>query len=161
MYITSGWLESSVIDFGGAVEYLNLSWQPVGQLPQTGTTSVQFQLASSPTQSTSTWNYLGPDGTASTFYTGTTPDISSIHDGDQYLRYRMYLSTASSTYTPTVSDVIITYTNSCTPPGQAFFDVLASGDYSMRVTATGYNPFETAITMSGDQMYSVDLVPLP
>lgn len=161
VYTAQGSLESSVIDFGGAVEYLNLSWQPLGQLAETGSTSVQFQIASSPTQSTSTWDFLGPDGTNATYYTATTPEIHPIHDGDQYVKYKLYLSTASTTYTPTISDVLITYTNSCTPPGQAYFGPLSNATYVVSVSATGYDTYTGTINVNADQQYTVDLVPTP
>ncbi len=160
-YVTSGYLDSSVIDFGGLVQYLSIEWLPSSQSPETGSSSLRFQLASSPTITTSTWNYYGPDGTTSTYYTTPSVDIHSVHDGDRYMKYRMYLSTVSTTYSSVLSDILLTYTNVCTPPGQGFFGPLSSGNYTVSVSATGYDPFAGIVSVSTDTIYSVELVPTP
>jgi len=64
--------------------------------------------------------------------------INIIHNGDRYVRYRLYLSTADLLFTPTISDISITYASSCIPPGQVSFSNLSSGLYVISVTKEGY-----------------------
>jgi PEGA domain len=120
--------------------------QPTNQPIAVGASPVQFQLATS--NSTSSWNYLGPDGTAGTYYNATTTDISSVNNGNRYLRYRMMLSTASSSYTPSVSDIQFTFTSSCVPPGQVLFQSLPTGTYTITVSKAGYTTTNDSVTVT-------------
>lgn len=137
-YLSSGWLESSTFDTGSVSDFHNISWQPQDQPPDTGANSVKFQVASSNTNSAGTvWTFVGPDGTQVTYYTLSNTDIAN-HSGKRYLRYKVFLSTADSKKTPNVSDISFTFTSSCVPPGQVFFNGLASGTYTLTVTRAGY-----------------------
>lgn len=137
-YVSSGWLESSTFDTGSASDFHNISWQPQDQPPETGPDAVKFQAASSNTNSEGTvWNFVGPDGTPASHYTLANTDLSN-HSGKRYLRYKVFLSTADSQKTPNVSDISFTFTSSCVPPGQVFFDGLAGGTYTLTVTRAGY-----------------------
>lgn len=146
-YNSNGWLESSTIDTGSASNFYNLTWSPVNQPVQTGTTSVRFQFASS-TTTPETWDFKGPDGTSATYYTSPNSTISSIHNGDRYARYKVYLSTLVTTSTPAVSDVSFTVTSSCTPPGQVIFSGLSSGTYHVEVSKTGYSTFDQDVPVT-------------
>ncbi|MEY2664359.1 MAG: hypothetical protein RIT04_167 [Candidatus Parcubacteria bacterium] len=138
-YAPSGILESSTFDTGSVSNFNNLFWLPTSQSINVGASSVQFQIATNATNTaTTTWNYLGPDGTASTYYTNPGASIWSGHNGDRYLRYRLYLSTSSSTSTPNVSDISFTFTTLCTPPGQVRFSGLSAGTYDLVVGKSGY-----------------------
>ncbi|MBI5728492.1 MAG: prepilin-type N-terminal cleavage/methylation domain-containing protein [Candidatus Magasanikbacteria bacterium] len=157
-YFGSGQLESSIFDVGTTPNYVNINWEPLAQPEAAGSGSLRFQLATSLTTSSPTWLYVGPDGTTSTFYDASDPVVAAIHSGQRYIRYQVYLSTASSTVSPTLSDINVTYTNSCTPPGQAYFGGLANQDYNVVVTKTGYQPKTQTLTVSGDMVLAVDLV---
>ena len=146
LYPASGTLESSTFDTGAASNFYQFTYQPSGQPPATGD-SVRFQVASG--NSTSSWTYLGPDGTAATYYNSTTTDISTANDNHRYFRYKMFLSTASSTLTPTVSDIQFTFTSSCTPPGQVIYQTLANGVYGLTVTKSGYTDYVGTVTVAG------------
>jgi len=148
-YASSGWLESSTFDLGAEPTYRNIIWEPLAQPTETGDDSVKFQVASTSTTDAGSWSYLGPDGTTNTYYTTSNLVLNEIHNGDQYMRYRVYLSTVSSTYTPTLSDVSLTYTNSCTPPGQAYFANLANATYDYTITASGYENISGSVDVSG------------
>ena len=50
------------------------------------------------------WNYVGPDGTASTFFTTTGASLSQFN-GFRYLRYEAFLSSSNTAVTPTLSSV--------------------------------------------------------
>jgi hypothetical protein len=137
-YATSGWIESSTFDTGSESNFYNITWVPQDQPPQAGENSLRFQIATGNDAATTTWNYLGPDGTASTYYTIVDSNISSVHNGDRYLRYKIYFQTENTDLTPSVSDVSFTFTSECTPPGQVLFGGLSSGAYTATVSKTGY-----------------------
>jgi len=147
-YAPFGELESSTFDTGGSSDFDQITWLPQSQNPLTGTSSVEFQLATSASSSPSMWNYVGPDSSAATYYTATDQNIAAINDGDRYFRYKMYLSTATPTSTPIVSDVSVTYTLSCTPPGQAFWSGLSAGTYALTVSAPGYQTYAGSVSVS-------------
>jgi len=159
-YQPSAVLESSTFDTGSPSNFYNFTFLPGGQPIETGD-SVNFQIATG--NSTSSWTYRGPDGTAGTYYNATTTSISAAHNNTRYLRYKMYLSTASSSYTPSVSDAQFTFTTSCTPPGQVIFQNLANGTYDLTVNKSGYTTFTDTVTVAGGlplwQEKEVSLVP--
>lgn len=146
VYAASGILESSTFDTGSASNFYQLTFLPVAQPPQTGN-SVRLQIATA-NDPGGPWNYLGPDGTAATFYDATTPDIAAVHNGNRYLRYKLYLSTDDPAFTPNVADIQFTFTSACVPPGQVLFQGLASGNYNLSVTKTGYAPHGSVVSVS-------------
>ncbi|MEX0931518.1 MAG: carboxypeptidase regulatory-like domain-containing protein [Candidatus Paceibacterota bacterium] len=157
-YETSGFLVSSTFDTGGPTNFYNLLWTPLSQPPGTGADSVKFQVASN--NDNATWNFLGPDGASTTFYTVSDANIHSLHDSDQYFRYKAYLSTASTTLTPNVSDVFFTFTSACTPPGQVSFGGLLDGVYTITASRPGYQTWDEEITIDSSWMnYTINLMP--
>jgi YVTN family beta-propeller protein len=70
-------------------------------------TDVKLQVAASNTSFGAT-NFVGPDGTASTFFSTTGADLSQFN-GFRYLRYKAFLTTTSTTATPTLSSVSICF----------------------------------------------------
>ncbi|MEK7118049.1 MAG: type II secretion system protein [Patescibacteria group bacterium] len=148
-YQSPGVLESSTFDTGSQSNFYQLTYQPTDQLPQVGESRVNFQLATG--NSTSSWTYLGPDGTVGTYYNATTTDIASVNNGNRYLRYKLYLDTLWPSQAPNVSDVRFTFTSSCIPSGQVFFQGLGVGTYSLTVTKSGYQNFEDTVSVSGGE----------
>ena len=149
-YISSGVLESSTFDLGATATLQNVLFEPLSQAPQTGNGSVLLQLATSATSTPNAWNYLGPDGTANTYYTPTSTQIFAGQATNRYFRYRVYLNTADTNFTPQLSELSFTYTTLCSPPGQSFFDNLSSGQYTLTVERNGYASSTTQINVSGD-----------
>ncbi len=145
-YVSSGTLTSSTFDTGAPSNFRQIVWTPGTQPAQTGLTSVQFQVATN--TDNATWNYVGPDGTASTYFTTADQNIGPTHDGDRYLRYKLYMSTADPLFTPTIADVSFTYTSTCVPPGQVSFSSLATGTYTITVSKTGYQSVAHQVTVS-------------
>jgi prepilin-type N-terminal cleavage/methylation domain-containing protein len=139
-YLTSGVLESSTFDTGTSTRVVALSWLPGDQPKNAGANAVRFQLAGlSEVTATSTWSFVGPNGTASTYFTAPGQAIPAVLDGNRYFRYKVFLSTANVKSTPTISDVLITYTLGCAPAGQTYFSGLASSSaYTVQVAAPGY-----------------------
>lgn len=139
-YLTSGTLESSTFDTGTSTRIVALAWLPGDQPKNAGANSVRFQLAGlNEVTATSTWTFVGPGGSGSSYFTAPGQAIPSVLDGKRYFRYKVFLSTSKTNTTPTVSDVLLTYTLGCAPAGQAFFSGLASSSaYTVQVSATGY-----------------------
>lgn len=147
-YQWNGELISSTIDFGVASNFTNIIWEPLSQPTQTGEDAVKFQIASSASSTPETWEFLGPDGTSGTYYTLNNTIIDGVHNGDRYLRYKLFLNTANQNFTPQVSEVAVSYTSGCTPPGQAFFSDLVAGTYDLTIELPGYQTVFTTIDVS-------------
>lgn len=158
-YVSNGYLESSVFDLGASVDFVNINWEPMAQPVEAGIGAVRFQIATSNSSTPESWEYLGPDGTTGTYYNSENFAINSIHNGNRYLRYKLFLRTENTAFTPTVSDISFTYTNTCTPPGQAYFGNLASGqEYTVEVSRSGYEPIADTFFADGDIVFLVDMV---
>lgn len=156
---TSGVLTSSTFDTGSESEFHQLQWAPLDQPPQTGADSVRFQLATRK-NTQGAWVYKGPDGTSNTYYTLSDSVINQQHNTDRYLRYKLFLQTADVALTPNVADISFTFTSECVPPGQVAFTGLSSGDYTLTVTRSGYQPHTEVIPVaSGWQQREVFLGP--
>lgn len=153
-FVSSGYIISSTFDTGTASNFYDLTWAPTSQPVQTGTDSLKFQVASN--NDNATWNFVGPDNTSSTYYTSSNFDISN-HNGNRYLRYKAYLSTTNTSYTPTVTDVSFTYASGCTPSGQVHFSGLSTGAYTLTVQKSGYNDATQAVTVSSGTWQHVEV----
>lgn len=157
IYVPSGELTSSTIDFGSPTTFQQLSWLPGSQPSGVGANPVRVQLATN--NDNTTWNFIGPDGTDQTFYSTDTNDIADVHNGDRYLRYKIFLTTDDVLKTPSVSDIGITYTSGCLPPGQVDFNGLSQGTYTVTVSKSGYTTVAKDITISGDVYETVIITP--
>jgi prepilin-type N-terminal cleavage/methylation domain-containing protein len=100
-YQTSGTFESSTLDAGATVGFNYLTFG----ITEPASTNIQFQIATN--TDNATWNYVGPDGTASTFYTAAGA-IPLARVSGRYLRYRAGF-TGPGTSTPVISDVSVNY----------------------------------------------------
>lgn len=106
-YASTGTLESSTFDTGSDYTVYNwISWQGTTPLD----TTIRFQLASS-NNASGPWYYVGPDGTASTYYTVGTREFINYaeHVNDRYMRYKLYLDSEADLQVPTLDEVIISY----------------------------------------------------
>ncbi len=155
-FVQSGYLESSTIEVGESARYIQWSWDP---LTQPSSTTVRLQIATA-TSSNAEWNFVGPDGTGSTFYTENNITISSIHDNDRFMRYRIYMDTENQAATPLVSDISFIYTNECTPPGQTYVGGLSPGTYTVTIDADGFHTYQDQLEITGDQALTADLTSL-
>ena len=159
LYFVSGNLESSTFDLGSSVTLRNIIFEPISQPVQAGLNSISFQLAATNSSTATNWDYLGPDGTANTYYTATNTLIYSGLNGNRYLRYKVFLSTEDNHYSPQLSEVNITFTNNCVPPGQVFWNGLASGTYNLDVSRTGYTTNSGTVVVDGNGEMEVNLSP--
>jgi hypothetical protein len=102
-FASSGNLVSAVKDAnplaGASPSWTTLSWTATTP----ANTSLQFQMAGS-NNASGPFNFVGPDGTASTFFTTSGASLSQFN-GFRYLKYKALLSTTDSATTPTLSDV--------------------------------------------------------
>lgn len=150
VYNSDGWLESSRFDTGSDSNFYSLIWSPNSQPITAGSDSVRMQFATSASTSPNgPWNFVGPDGTSASYYNSSNSSLSSIHNGDRFAKYRLYLATADNSVTPNVSDVSFTYTSDCVPPGQVIFTKLLNGQtYTLTVSRTGYTPYSVNIDIT-------------
>lgn len=157
-YVSSGELTSSAFDIGSPSNFQKIGWNPISQPPQSGNPSVRFQIATN--NDGGDWDFTGPDGTSATFYTIGNQNIHSSNNSKQYLKYKLFLDSASTTTTPNISDVSFTFTSQCTPPGQVTFSGLPSGTYDMHLEKTGYVDQDISVSVSSDwQSESVIMLP--
>lgn len=147
-YDTSGELTSSTFDLGSMADFSNFYWelnsQPAG-------TSLRFQLAAN--NDNTTWNFIGPDGTDTSYYTINSADVHASLDGNQYLRYKVFFETTDEYYTPTFNNIRIGYTLECLPPGQVYFSGLDAAEYGLNITADGFTPASYIVNVSGYTTY--------
>jgi hypothetical protein len=80
--------------------WTSLSWNAT--VP--ANTTLRFQIAGS-NDPAGVFNFIGPDGTAATFFTTSPATINNLVNGNRYLKYKAFFTTADGTVTPTVSDV--------------------------------------------------------
>lgn len=149
MYPTSTeWLISNTIDLGTTdTTFYNLSWSPVSQPPPTGLNSLSFQIATN--NDNGTWNFIGPDGTAQSFYSSSSIALNSVHNNNRYLRYKVYLHTIDENFTPSLSDILLSFSSACSENGQSFFNGLSSGIYTLTVSKSGYQTLiDTNVSIS-------------
>ncbi len=112
-YSSSGDLVSNAKDANPAPGYTptwsTLSW--TGSTP--ASTTLRFQAAGS-NAATGPFNFVGPDGTAGTYF--TSGNSLSQFNGSRYVKYHAYLATSNTASSPVLSDVTLCSTN--TPPAQ-------------------------------------------
>ena len=156
-YISNGSLESSIFNTGtDQTSYTTLNWQPTSQNPAT---SIKFQIAASNTNDeNTTWNYLGPDGTSSTYYTVPGTTIAN-ENNNRYTRYKVFLSTTDSSKTPVLTSVNINYVSGCFSPGQVMFAGLQAGKgYQATISMQGYQTqIIGPLSVNGYQVLQVSL----
>lgn len=145
-YDPSGNLISSTFDTGTTTNFQQIQWSPLDQPPDAGADSVRLQFATN--NDGTTWDYLGPDGTSGSYFTTANSNISATHNGTRYARYKVLLDTASTTYTPNISDVSFTFSSSCVPSGQVLFSGLSNGTYNLNIEREGYVDYTQSVDIT-------------
>jgi hypothetical protein len=156
-YVASGWAESSTFDTGtNATTYSILNWEPASQSLNT---ELKFQVAAN--NDNATWNYVGPDGTAATYFTTPGTDIGPSLDNKRYVRYKAYLATTQNNKTPVLTSLKLNFVTGCFTPGQVVFpDLTAGNNYDLDVTMTGYQTQTfNNININGNQAFQVLMSP--
>jgi hypothetical protein len=129
--------------------WLTLSWTATTP----ANTSVQFQVAAS-NSIDGPYNFVGPDGTGSTFFTTSGASLSQFN-GFRYLKYEALLSTTDSTMSPTLNDVTVCFDND-TPV------ITAAAPLSRQQGATAINAQIATVSdpVQAANMLSVTAAPL-
>jgi hypothetical protein len=97
----AGHLISSSHDMGAAMNYGGISWSSDGD-------SIRLQIRTSDREEGLPGkDFLGPDGTASTYYAESGAEIYCGHDGDQWIQFKAYLSTVDASSSPLLHSVTI------------------------------------------------------
>jgi hypothetical protein len=99
---STGTFTSSTFDASDLVSFNRLFWteqNPAG-------TTITLQIATN--NDNSTWNFVGPDGTSNTFFTGGNGIIPLNIVSGRYARYRIVF-TSTGANRPRVLDVTINY----------------------------------------------------
>jgi uncharacterized repeat protein (TIGR01451 family) len=112
-YIASGDFISSLKDAnpasGSTASWTTLSWTE----STPANTQLRFQAAASNSQY-GPFNFVGPDGTAATYFTTTGSSLNQF-SGMRYLQYRAFLSTTNSAATPTLNDATVCFSDTSGP----------------------------------------------
>lgn len=104
-YFSEGNYESSSFDAGSLVSFNRILWT---ETINPGITNVEFQIATN--NDNSTWNFVGPDGTAATRFTNSASGSIPLNSiSGRYFRYKNWMTTSANTQTPTVYDVTVNY----------------------------------------------------
>ncbi|MFA6098507.1 MAG: type II secretion system protein [Patescibacteria group bacterium] len=156
-YEQSGELISSTFDLGSTADFSSINWEPSSQPVETGAENVKIQIATN--NDNSTWNFTGPDGTGSTFYSINNSTINSASNGNRYVRYKAILSTEDVYFTPALSNLRIGYTQECFPPGQVFYRDLTNDTYSMEIKLAGFEVYSANVEINGYVTQTVQLIP--
>lgn len=108
-YQPSGTFESPTFDCQtlGCVSGVSAAYNRIDfTITKPTSTNVRFQIATN--NNGSTWNFVGPDGTAASFY--DNPQSIRIGTLGRYIRYRATLtSNPGNTATPAINDVSINF----------------------------------------------------
>jgi N-acetylneuraminic acid mutarotase len=106
-YLEEGWLIGPVYDVQGILGVGELSWKPTAQAPAVGAGAVKFQVASSSTYEVPS-EFVGPDGTDSTFYTNPEGSpVGDFHNEKRKIAYKMFFHTDDTSQTPEITEVTL------------------------------------------------------
>ena len=140
---TTEWLISNTFDLGGSNStFYSLSWDPTSQQ---SSASLQFQIAAN--NDNATWNFVGPDGTAASYFTASPGSLPALLSGNRYVRYKAYFGTQNKNITPELDDVSIEFFADCVPPAQVLFVGLAQATYTVTVNANNYYVASTTVSV--------------
>ena len=103
-HFTSGDFTSQTFDAGSQVAFNRVFWNAT--IPTD--TELKFQVAIN--SDASTWNFVGPDGTSSTYFTPTSsPAIYLDNIVGRYLQYKAYFITTGGDLTPVLDNFSVNY----------------------------------------------------
>lgn len=153
------YLISGSFDLGtSSTSFSKLIFNPNSQPIESGPDSLKIQIATN--NDNSTWNFIGPDGTNSSFYTSSGVNLSASHNGNRYLRYKIILRTQDESFTPTLDDLSISVSSGCLSSGQFFFNGLTNGSYTLNISKPGYQNLSVPVQLNQSWLeYRATLVP--
>ncbi|MHB8050091.1 MAG: carboxypeptidase regulatory-like domain-containing protein [Coriobacteriia bacterium] len=134
-YAAHGTFESRVIDLGSEADVHTVDWAAV--VPEGTELKLQVAALDAPDEAPV---YVGPDGTAATYFATSGTKIPIALSGSRYLRYRVVLSTVDPESTPALSSVSFSYDNRGPPAATAV---------TITTPATGDALATSAIALAG------------
>jgi hypothetical protein len=141
-YSPSGTFTSSILDSGQNSNFTTLLFSA----STSGATTIKFQLRSGKTiDELNSRDFVGPDGSTSTYYLTSNTSIWSGHSGDRYIQYKAYLETTDTSQTPYLHDVTI---NWLPPVGTLIsspYDTSDSANVVAKIQWTATTPASTTI----------------
>ncbi len=99
----SGNFTSGTFDAGANVGFNRITWTDTTSVNN----SVSFQVAVN--SDNGNFNFSGPDGTTSTYYSLTNGAIALVDASGRYLKYKIYLTTTVASDKPIAHDVTVNY----------------------------------------------------
>jgi prepilin-type N-terminal cleavage/methylation domain-containing protein len=144
VYQSLGTLISSTFDVGTNGVVNAFTWEsdtPAG-------TEIRFQIAVSDVGTPS--NFVGPDGTSLTYFTDSGSSLASVYTGERFVRYKVELVTADPGETPILERVDLSFSSPCLFPGQVGFSDVASGTYTITITAPGFTSEVDTLVVGSD-----------
>ncbi len=136
------YLISKTYDLGSVSSTLH---ELVFDFTEPASTTFKLQLAGN--NDNSTWNFVGPSGTGSSYFTAASSTLGTLLSDKRYLQYKAYFQTVSESATPTLRAVSLSYESDCAPSGQAFFPNLATGTYTVTVSKSGYTTATSSVSV--------------
>jgi Carboxypeptidase regulatory-like domain len=159
-FATSGTFISSLKDANPAAGRTP-TWTTLSFTASTpASTAVKFQVAAS-NSSSGPFNYVGPDGTAGTFFTTSGAGLSQFN-GLRYLRYKAFMSTSNGAVTPSLSSVTVCFVdtaNSTTTalavnPSTGTFGGTTALSATLTAASVGVSGATIAFTLNGNSVGS-------
>lgn len=154
------WVISNTYDMGSSdTTFYHLRFDVQLQPAHSSPDALRIQIATN--NDNATWSFVGPDGTENTYFTGSGVMLPTVVDGKRYLRYKIYFYLDGTTTVSSFKDIAIDFKASCTPPGQALFNKLGPGTYTITISKSGFQTFtDEAVSISGDwRQYKATLTP--
>ncbi len=153
----TGTFESNLIDLGVKANIEGLSWTATGvdlntqnsctQLTGSGC-ALKFQISFG--LSTSSMSaYVGPDGTGATYFTVSSEKFSqNVNSIGRYVKYKAYLYTKDTNYTPKVSNVKINYQAQPTSlnPAEFISSIYDTKNEYNAISSISFNEFNVSNT---------------
>lgn len=155
---SSEWVISNTFDMGtDDTTFYTLRFDAQLQPAHPSPNAVQVQIATN--NDNVTWNFVGPDGTSNTYFTGSNAALPSVLNGNRYLRYKVYFYLDGTTTVTSFKDIQIDFNSTCVPTGQALFNNLGPGTYTLTINKTGFQPYvDSSVPISNDwQQYKATL----
>lgn len=156
---SSEWVISNTYDMGTSnTTFYHLRFDAQLQPAHPSPDAVRIQIATN--NDNATWNFVGPDGTESSYFTTSNTLLPTALDGKRFLRYKIYFYLDGTTTVSSFKDIAIDFNSSCVPTGQALFNALGPGMYTITIDKTGFQTYtDNDVSISSDwQQYKATLI---